>query len=106
MKNTTNAAITYFSGYKESNGQPENGYQEHTNKRAAIARARELRTWLPDRSGGRAYAYAIRTAGVDGECIDLPSCKFQCACGFTEELLWEWYEHPEGGYITMTEIQR
>ena len=81
-----NPTTTYCSGYKESNGQPENGYREHTNKREAIARARELRTWLPDRSGGRAYAYAIRPAGVDGEC---------------EELLWEFYEHPEGGYITM-----
>ena len=65
----------YYSAYIQANGQPRNGYAEHTSKRAARARARELRDSLPLGSGGRAYA-----GEIDGE------------------LLCSWWEHIEGGY--------
>ena len=67
--------MKYTSAYISSNGQPANGVQHHTSKRAAIAAARANRACLTLRSGGRAWAED------EGGSI-----------------LWAWIEHAEGGY--------
>ena len=65
----------YVSYYIQSSGQPVSGEEQHTSKKAAIARARMLRDALYLRSGGKAEAQA-----EDGE------------------ILYQWLEHAEGGY--------
>ena len=75
--------MQYASFYVSSNGQPVNGYATHTSKRAAIARARQLKANLILNSGGHATAIAL-----DG--------------GETREdtTVYDWYEHINGGYCT------
>ena len=73
--------MKYASYYISSNGQPQNGYEEHTSKRDAIAAARAKKANLIERSGGRSVAV--------GETEDGPGT-----------ILYEWYEHHGGGYCT------
>lgn len=76
---------TYASYYYSSNGQPRNGYNEHTSKREAIASARVMaRQNLILNSGGRAVAVRLDLS-PDGE-------------EFHEEPIYMWIEHIEGGY--------
>lgn len=71
---------TYYSEYRTAPGQPANGYEEHTSKRAAIKRARALKANLP--RGGRGTATAGR---VDRS-------------GMSNDVIYRWFEHPERGY--------
>jgi hypothetical protein len=77
--------MKYVSYYVASTGQPVSGLQGHTSKRAAISRARALRSSLVLRSGGEAVAERRNSTGEPTS--DPP-------------LLYEWYEHAEGGYRT------
>ena len=76
--------MTYASAYRSSNGQPLNGYTEHTSKRAAIAAAKANRAALLLRSGGKAYAWRLNE-WQDEEATSI----------------YEWYEHAEGGFRTV-----
>ena len=76
------AANRYYAEYTTSNGQPANGYVEFPSKRAAIAQARLYRGALIQGAGGKATA---------GRCDD---------SGMSHDLLWQWYEHFEGGFRT------
>ena len=78
--------MKYASYYIESNGQPTNGYEETNNKRAAITRAREYaRGNLQQYSGGCAVAVVLD--GGDYR---------------EDSVLWEWYEHFNGGYLVVS----
>ncbi len=76
----------YASYYISSSGQPHNGYQEHTSKRKAIARARDLRDSLIVGAGGTATAVTLD--GTPGESSDT--------------VLYQWREHVDGGYLTVS----
>lgn len=73
---------TYASYYIASTGQPHNGYQEHTSKRAAIARAKDLRANLLQCSGGHTRAIVVNPHNDP----------------WHGETLYDWYEHINGGY--------
>ena len=74
-------AAKYLSAYKSSSGQPTNGVEYHTSKRAAIARARSLRECLICGSGGEAFAETVVANWLEEQ----PVC------------LYSWTEWAEGG---------
>jgi hypothetical protein len=75
-------AVTYHVTYNSTNGQPSNEFGTFGSRRKAIAAAREaVRTCLPERSGG----YVRVIVGEDTD-------------NFGAEIIWQWYEHPEGGF--------
>ena len=79
--------MKYASYYISSNGQPQNGYEEHTSKRAAIAAAQAKKANLIERGGGRAVAE---------NCGSLSRGRLH-----QSETIYEWYEHHGGGYCTV-----
>jgi hypothetical protein len=75
---------TYTVYYIASNGQPDNGEREFTNKRKALAQAKSNDGALLHGSGGR----SVCREHCDGKVRDLRV----------------WHEHCEGGYFSATPL--